>query len=188
MGAIFFLFARSGERRAFLCCYGQIARCTGRAVARDPSTRDTSVRRPSAAHDDNQIRRGFTRVNDNAGKLILRLALGISLLLHGIAKLTGGIGFITATVTGAGLPAALAYGVYIGEVVAPLMVIAGWYSRIGAAIIAVNMLFAIGLVHSSELFTLSKTGGWALELQGLILFSAIAIALIGPGKFAVNSK
>jgi putative oxidoreductase len=126
-------------------------------------------------------------MNDN-GKLILRLALGAMVLMHGIAKLTGGIGFITSTVTGAGLPAFLAYGVYLGEVVAPLLVIAGFYSRIGAGVIAINMLFAIGLVHHAEFFTRNQTGGWTLELQGMFLFTAIALVLMGPGRHAINDK
>jgi putative oxidoreductase len=127
-------------------------------------------------------------MNDSIGKLILRVALGGMILMHGIAKLTGGIDFITNTVTAAGLPAFFAYGVYVGEVVAPLLVIAGFYSRIGAAIIGVNMLFAIGLVHGAEFFTLNQTGGWALELQGMFLFTAIAVALIGPGRYRINDR
>ena len=127
-------------------------------------------------------------MNESVGKLILRLTLGGLILMHGIAKLTGGIGFITDAVTGAGLPASFAYAVYIGEVVAPLLVIAGWYSRIGAAVIAINMLFAIGLVHGAELFTLNQSGGWALELQGMFLFTAIALAFIGPGQYRINDK
>jgi putative oxidoreductase len=127
-------------------------------------------------------------MNDDVGKLVLRLALGVLILMHGIAKLTGGIGFITDTVTGAGLPAFLAYAVYVGEVVAPLLLIVGWYSRIGAAVIAVNMLFAIGLVHRAEIFTLNESGGWALELQGMFLFTAVALALMGPGRYRVNDK
>lgn len=125
---------------------------------------------------------------DPLGKLILRLALGILILLHGIAKLTGGIDFITGVVTKAGLPAVLAYGVYVGEVIAPLLVILGWYSRLGAVLIAANMLFAIGLVHSGELFALGRSGGWALELQGMFLFGAVAVALLGPGRYALNSR
>lgn len=124
----------------------------------------------------------------DSAKLLLRLALGLLILLHGIAKIQGGIGFITTTVTGAGLPAFVAYGVYVGEVVAPLMVIAGWYSTIGAVIIAVNMLFAIGLVHQAELFTLGPQGGWALELQGMYLATAIAVALLGPGRYSINRR
>lgn len=127
-------------------------------------------------------------MNESTGKLILRLSLGVLILLHGIAKLLHGIGFISGAVTAAGLPSFVAYGVYVGEVIAPLMVILGWYSRLGAALIAVNMLFAIGLAHKAQLFQLSQTGGWALELQGMFLFAAIAVALLGPGRFSLNQK
>jgi putative oxidoreductase len=98
------------------------------------------------------------------------------------------VGGLSGMVTAAGLPAFVTYGVYIGEVIAPILVILGWYSRIGAAIIAVNMLFAIALAHRAEIFTIGNTGGWALELQGMFLFTAIAVALIGPGRFSVNGK
>lgn len=127
-------------------------------------------------------------MNDNVGKLILRLALGGLILFHGVAKLSGGLGFVSGVVTAAGLPAFVAYGAYVGEVLAPLLVISGWYSRIGAALIAVNMLFALGLVHRAQFATLAPTGGWSLELQGIYLLTAIAIALIGPGRFSINSK
>lgn len=126
--------------------------------------------------------------NQDFGKLILRLSLGLFVLLHGVAKITGGIGFITQVVQDAGLPGFVAYGVYVGEIVAPVMVILGLYARIGAAIVALNMLFAIFLVHTAELFALGQNGGWALELQGMFLFGAIAIALLGPGRFSVNNK
>jgi putative oxidoreductase len=127
-------------------------------------------------------------MNDNTGKLILRLALGLLILLHGIAKLKSGVGGLSGAVTAAGLPAFVTYGVYVGEVLAPILVLLGWYCRIGAALIAINMLFAFTLVHRAELLTLSKTGGWALELQGMFLFTAIALALLGPGRFSLNGK
>jgi putative oxidoreductase len=127
-------------------------------------------------------------MNDDFGKLVLRLTLGILLLLHGLAKITAGVGWLFKTLGDAGLPEALAYGVYIGEVLAPLLVIIGFYSRIGALVIVVNMLFAIGLAHMKDLFILTKTGGWALELQAFFLFTAVAVALMGPGRFSVNRK
>jgi len=127
-------------------------------------------------------------MNDNVGRLILRVLLGVLILLHGIAKLKSGINGISGLVVGAGLPAFFAYCVYIGQIAAPLMVIAGWYSRIGAVLIAVTMLFAIGLVHGGEVFALNKMGGWAIELQAMYLFTAVAVALLGPGRFSVNSK
>ncbi len=71
-----------------------------------------------------------------------------------------------------GLPAFIAYAVYIGELIAPLMVIAGVYCRYGAIMIVINMLFAFGLFHMSQFFSLGHSGGWQLELQGFYLFSA----------------
>ena len=125
---------------------------------------------------------------EDAGKLVLRLTLGILILLHGLAKITGGVSGISAGLQGVGLPGVFAYGVYIGEVLAPLLVIIGFYSRIGALVIMVNMLFAIGLVHMNDVFVITKTGGWAIELQAFFLLTAAAVALIGPGRFAVNRK
>ncbi|MHB1143976.1 MAG: DoxX family protein [Thiobacillus sp.] len=125
---------------------------------------------------------------NDTGKLVLRLTLGILILLHGIAKLTHGIEPIEGMVTGMGMPAFIAYGVYAGEVVGPILLIIGFYARIGAVLIAINMLLAIVLAHTSELTSLSQTGGWALELQGMFLFTAIALMLMGPGRYGVNQR
>ncbi|KAF0805972.1 DoxX protein [Alcanivorax sp. S71-1-4] len=117
------------------------------------------------------------------GKLILRLTLGILMLFHGVAKMTSGVAGIKGMLAGLGLPEFFAYGVFVGEVIAPLMLIIGYYSRVGAALIVGNMLVAIVLVHMNELFALSGSGGWALELQGFFLFTAVALIFTGPGKY-----
>jgi len=127
-------------------------------------------------------------MNESVGKLILRLVLGVAILLHGIAKLTGGVGGLPGMMAGAGLPSFFAYGVYIGEVIGPILLLLGWYSRIGAALIAINMLFAIGLAHRAEIFALNNNGGWAIELQAMFLFTAIALAIMGPGRYSLNAK
>lgn len=121
------------------------------------------------------------------GKLVLRASLAILILMHGIAKITGGVGFIAGMLAKAGLPGALGYLVYVGEVIAPLMVLAGFYTRPAALVIAINMVVAIGLVHMGELFQIGKTGGWALELQGMFLSAAVSVALLGAGKYAMGS-
>ena len=123
--------------------------------------------------------------SDDTGKLVLRVALGVMILLHGIAKLQSGVGGIAGMLQGHGLPGAIAYLVYIGEVLAPVLMIAGIYTRAAGWIVAINMLFAFFLAHSSQLFSLTKQGGWALELQGMFLFAAIAVALMGAGRFSV---
>ena len=122
------------------------------------------------------------------GKLVLRIALGALILLHGISKLKTGLGPIEGMVVSYGLPAFFAYGALIGEVLAPLMLLFGFYARIGAIIVAINMLFAFGLAHMGQIGQLNDQGGWALELQGMFLFTAIAIALVGPGRYAINQR
>ena len=125
---------------------------------------------------------------NDIGKLILRLTLGILILLHGIDKLMHGVGPIQGMVTGAGLPAFFAYGVYLGEVLGPVLLILGFYARIGAVLIALNMIVAIGLAHSGEIFALNNHGAWAIELQGMFLFTAVALAIMGPGGIGINRR
>lgn len=123
--------------------------------------------------------------SDDTGKLVLRVALGVLLLLHGIAKLRGGLGFVENQVSAHGLPGALAYLVLIGEILAPVLLIAGIYARAAGWIVVINMLVAIWLVHTKTLWALGNTGGWALELQGMYLFGGMAVAFLGAGRFSV---
>lgn len=123
---------------------------------------------------------------DDSGKLLIRVTVGFLVLLHGIFKLSAGVGFIGGMLAKAGLPGGLAYLVYIGEIVAPLLMIAGVFTRAAAAVVVINMLVAFGLVHMADLFALTKQGGWALELQGLYLFGALTVVLLGAGRFSVG--
>lgn len=125
---------------------------------------------------------------DDTARLIMRLTLGILILFHGVAKIMHGIDPIQGMVTGMGLPAFFAYGVYAGEVLGPALLIIGFYARVGAALIAINMIFAILLAHTDELTSLTSNGGWALELQGMFLFTAISLMLMGPGRISVNQR
>jgi putative oxidoreductase len=126
--------------------------------------------------------------NDDAGKLLLRLTIGILLLFHGLFKLTNGIAGIQGMVSAAGWPTFVAYGVFMGELIAPILLIIGLYTRPAALIAAVNMLVAIALAHSSQLFGFTNSGGWQLELQGLFLFGSLSIALLGAGRYSVGGR
>lgn len=125
---------------------------------------------------------------EDQGKLILRLTVAILMLMHGIAKVTGGIEPIAGMLMQHGLPPELAYGAYVGEVLAPLLVIIGLWTRPAAVLMAVNMLFAIGLAHANDIFKLGEQGGWALELQGFYLFGSLAIALLGAGALSAGGN
>jgi len=127
-------------------------------------------------------------MTDDAGKLILRLTVGILLLMHGLFKLTNGIGGIAGMVSAHGWPAFFAYGVYVGEVIAPILLILGLFTRVGALLVVVNMVAAILLAHTGQLGQITESGGWRLELQGLYLFGALAIALLGAGRYSLTGS
>jgi putative oxidoreductase len=110
------------------------------------------------------------------------------MLFHGYSKIVKGVSGIEASLLAAGLPAWVAYGAYIGEVIAPILVILGFYARAGGLIVMVNMLFAISLSHATQLFDIGRTGGWALELQGFFLLTGLVVALIGPGRIGINRR
>lgn len=126
--------------------------------------------------------------NDAVGKLVLRLLVGVLILFHGVSKLSSGgsLDFISSQLTGSGLPGFIAYGVFIGEVIAPLMLILGVYARVGGALVACNMLFAVGLMHTGDLFAMTEHGGYRLELQAFYLFGSLAVLFLGSGRYAVK--
>jgi putative oxidoreductase len=126
--------------------------------------------------------------NDALGKLILRVTVGVLILFHGVHKILhpASLDFISKQLASINLPTVLAYGVYVGEVIAPLMVILGFFSRLGGLLIFGNMIFALALAHRDQLFTLTYTGGWTLELQGFYLFSGLTILFLGSGKMAIR--
>lgn len=128
----------------------------------------------------------LSSLNADTGKLVLRLSVGGMMLFHGIAKILhpASLEFISGMLTANHLPGILAYGIYIGEVVGPLMVIVGYQARVGGLLIAVNMIFALFLAHSGDFFSLSEHGGWAIELQMFYLLSAVAVVFLGSGKLA----
>jgi len=120
------------------------------------------------------------------GKLILRGVLAVMMLFHGISKVVGGPGYVVGVVAHAGLPHAFAYGVYVGEVVAPLLVLIGLWTRAAAFVIAVNMAVAVALVHRGDLMHLADTGDWGLELQAMYLFTAAALVFLGAGRYSAG--
>ena len=121
------------------------------------------------------------------GLLVLRFAVAGIILFHGIYKITRGVEWIRSPLAQLGLPGMLAYGVYVAEVVAPLLLIAGFFSRIAGLIVAFDMLMAIVLVLRGRVMMINpQGGGWGIELEALLLLSAVAVALMGSGRWAVR--
>lgn len=127
-------------------------------------------------------------INTNLGLLIMRLGVGGLMLIHGLSKIAGGIGAVKYLVESAGLPSFIAYGVYVGEVIAPVMILIGLRTRIAAAIMAVNCLAAVFMYHPDGFLALNATGGWSLELIVLFLMGAVALFFTGAGRYALSRR
>ena len=123
----------------------------------------------------------------DAGLLLLRFGVGTILLFHGIFKATHGVAWISGPLAKAGLPAWLQYGVYIGEIVAPVLLILGLWTRLAALIIALNMFMAIFLARRGDIGKINPMGGaWAIEIEVLLMVAALALALTGGGRFGLG--
>jgi len=125
--------------------------------------------------------------NQNLGLLILRLALGILMLFHGISKLINGIDGIENMLDDQGIPGFFAFGVYLGEIVAPLLLVVGYRTKIAALLLFANMLVILFIAHPNELLTLNNHGAWSLELPGLYLLGSLALIFTGGGQYALSS-
>ncbi len=125
--------------------------------------------------------------SSDIAKFILRISLGVLILFHGIFKMIHGIDAIKKMLSVHGVPEFFAYGVYFGELIAPIFIILGLYARYAAGVLAVNMLMAMFLAYSFS-FSLGKYGGLAMESPLLFFIMALLVILLGSGKYAVNNK
>ena len=125
---------------------------------------------------------------EDLGKLVLRVTLAAVVLFHGIFKLTHGVEWIKQPLTSHGLPGFLAYGTYVAEVLAPLLLIVGWKARLAALTIVLDMLMAMFLVLRPQLFAIKGQGGggWGVELEAMLLLTALTVFLIGSGRYRLG--
>ena len=132
----------------------------------------------------NKFDETFTRYtrHPDFGRLLLRLTFGILMLFHGVAKVNHGTGWISAMLEAKGLPGFIAQGVYIGEIVAPVLIIIGWLTRPAAFIYAFNIVVATLLVGTDKFFTLTNVGAWGLESEALYFLGGLCIMFLEIGR------
>ena len=125
--------------------------------------------------------------NFDLGILCARLGLGICLFMHGFAKILNGIGGVKSILTKTGLPEIMAYGSYVGEVIAPIMIILGIFSRIGALLVIGTSLTIMCAYHGlGNLLELTNAGGFKAEILYLYIALLLCIIFNGSGKYAIR--
>ncbi|WP_386692825.1 MULTISPECIES: DoxX family protein [unclassified Lonepinella] len=120
-------------------------------------------------------------------KFILRVSFAFMFLLHGIHKVTDGIDFIAGKFVELGLPGFFANAVYLGEVIVPIFIILGVFTRISAFIGIISCMIIILLMYIPQIFALAPTGAWAIEGVTTYLFAFWAIMHLGSGKYALKA-
>lgn len=125
--------------------------------------------------------------NLNIGLLIFRLNFGVLMLFHGLHKLFNGVDGIKGMLSDMGLPAFLAYGVHLGETIAPILIIIGFRTRLATLLFTIVMLVAFGMAHTNDIFSLGKSGAWAAELVALFLFGGLGLFFTGGGKYSIST-
>jgi putative oxidoreductase len=123
---------------------------------------------------------------EDFAKLLLRITCGGILLFHGWHKVFVEVEHVRQMISEEGLPEFLAYGNIIGEFVAPLFVLIGYKTRLGALIIVFNMLMSILLVHRDIIFSINDFGGWMIETNMLYMMTALVIFFLGAGKYSFS--
>ena len=122
---------------------------------------------------------------DDLSKLLLRLGVGGMMLFHGVHTLLTGLDPLKAILSAHGLPDALAYIAYFGEIIGPGLVLVGIFARIGAGLIALEVVALIALGGLAQLVSLTPGGAYGLEIETLYLFGALAIVVGGGGKWGL---
>ena len=117
--------------------------------------------------------------------LILRVALGVMFIAHGLLKvfvftLPGTAQFFASV----GFPGWMAYPVVAAEIAGGLLLVTGVQTRAVAAAL-IPVLVGAALVHLGNgwLFT-SKNGGW--EYPVFLIVIAAVVALLGEGAYALK--
>lgn len=124
----------------------------------------------------------------DSGLLILRIGLGIAFIIHGLPKLTGGVGewaelgramgFIGVTA----FPAFWGFMAGVAEFGGGIFLIAGFLFRPACLILAFTMLMAmIYHIGMGEDFT-----RFSHAMEDGIVFMALFI--IGPGRYSIDER
>jgi putative oxidoreductase len=117
--------------------------------------------------------------------VILRVALGVVMLMHGSHKVFGGLHQTAHFMGSIGIPAWLAYVASFAEFLGGILILAGFFTRAAAFVLCIDMYVAIWKVHwHNGLMGSPDRPGYEFPLS----LAAIALALIicGAGPISID--
>jgi len=121
------------------------------------------------------------------GAMLLRLGLGVMWIAHALLKwfvltIPGFAGWLESQ----GIPAFMAWPVFLLELTGGVMILIGFYGRyVSAALIPILLVATWTHVPNGWVHT-SKGGGW--EYPMFLVLASIVHVLLGDGRFAIRTK
>jgi putative oxidoreductase len=126
----------------------------------------------------------------NLGLFVVRVGFGLIFAAHGAQKLFGWFGGYGIAGTGGWLEGVgfrpgrmFATALALSEFTGGLLLALGFLGPVGPALIVAVMTVAIVTVHMRNGFFVGKNG---IEHPLMFFVAAIAIALIGPGRYSLD--
>ena len=117
--------------------------------------------------------------------LVMRLALGFIMVVHGYHKVFGGLHHNAQMVAGLGLPGWLGYVSAFTEFLGGLLILAGFFTRCAAFAVFINLAVAIWKVHlHNGVIGSSDHPGYEAALAAAAL--AFALIFFGGGPIALD--
>jgi putative oxidoreductase len=113
------------------------------------------------------------------GPLPIRILAGLTLMLHGLPKITD-ISRVQSFFPNIGLPPELAIPVALLEVIGGLAILFGILTRIASGLFIIEMIGVVVVAKLSKGFV----GGYELEL--LIMAICISLFITGPGRISIE--
>lgn len=118
--------------------------------------------------------------------LIIRVVLGVTFLLHGVAKFQMGLGNVAGWFESIGIMGFLGYVVAFIELLGGIALIVGIGTRITSALIGLIMLGAIFTVKLPVGFMGAETAGYELDI--VLLSMAAVLVISGSQLLALDKK
>ncbi|WP_414044307.1 DoxX family protein [Macrococcus animalis] len=125
--------------------------------------------------------------NHQLGTLLLRITVGITFFLHGLAKFQGGIENTVGFFESLSLPGFMAYIVAIIEIVGGIMMTLGLKTKlVGWLFVAVLAVAIFKVKLAAGFMGNGKTAGY--EFDVLLLVASLFFALANDSVYAIDQK
>jgi putative oxidoreductase len=121
------------------------------------------------------------------GLLLLRVMFGFLILFHGWHKVVHGIDMPMARMASHGLPGFLIYFAYLSEVVAPILIVLGLFTRLSALALFVTMTVVVYIEVRTGV-SLTPQGAISIEIQLIYWFVSAGLFFTGPGRYKVSAS